>query len=246
MHFSMLLAPCRFAFSLALAGVLLTAPQLSVANDDDPFESLNRSIFVFNDKADEYVLRPVAQAYDAVTPDVAKAGVNNFFNNFLDVNGAINALLQGELSFALESTERVLINSTLGLFGLFDVASDMGIPQYQTDFGHTLAIWGVPRGPYVMLPLLGPSTVRRSVGTGFDAYASPTGQIRQDEAQWGLRALNLIDLRASLLGSERLISGDRYIFVRDAYLQRRDALVNGGQAVDDFSEFDDDWEEDDL
>ncbi len=224
----------------------MTSSQSSIANDDDPFESINRSIFVFNDNADRYVLRPTAKVYDAITPDVAQAGVNNFFNNLLDVNGALNALLQGRLHFALDNTERVVINSTLGFFGMFDVASDLGIPQYQTDFGHTLATWGAPRGPYVMLPLLGPSTVRRSFGTAFDAYASPTGQIRQNEAEWGLRALNLVDLRASLLGSENLISGDAYIFVRDAYLQRRAALVNDGQAVDDFSEFDDDWEEDDL
>lgn len=228
-----------------LAVTVLGTPWLAMA-DDDPLEPINRAVFEFNDGADRYVLRPVAQGYDAVTPTFFKAGVNNFFNNFLDVNAALNALLQGRFEYALDNTGRVVVNTTLGFFGMFDVATDMGIPQYQTDFGHTLAIWGTPRGPYVMLPLLGPSTARGAVGVAFDAYASPTGQIRQDEAEWGLRTLNLIDLRAGLLGSEQLITGDRYIFLRDAFLQRRDALVNDGKAVDNFSEFDDGWEDDDL
>ena len=235
----------RYTCGLVLAAIVLILP-LSVMASDDPLEPINRAIFEFNDAADRFVLRPVAQGYDAVTPKFFKAGVNNFFNNFLDVNAALNALLQGRFKYALDNTGRAAVNTTLGFFGMFDVASDMGIPQYQTDFGHTLAIWGVPRGPYMMLPLLGPSTVRGGVGVAFDAYASPTGQIRLDEAQWGLRTLNLIDLRASLLGSERLITGDRYIFFRDAYLQRREALVNDGQAADNFSEFDDGWEDDGL
>lgn len=235
----------KYAFMLLVVVAVLGAPLAAMANDD-PFEPINRAVFDFNDGADRYVLRPVAKGYDAVTPTFFKAGVNNFFNNFLDVNAALNALLQGRFEYARDNTGRVVINTTLGFFGMFDVATDMGIPQYQTDFGHTLAIWGAPRGPYVMLPLLGPNTVRGTVAVAFDGYVSPTGQLRQDEAEWGLRALNLIDLRASLLDGDQLITGDRYLFVRDAFLQRRDALVNDGQAVDNFSEFDDGWEGDDL
>ena len=214
--------------------------------EDDPFESVNRSVFEFNDAADRFVLRPVAQGYDAVMPTVARQGVNNVFSNFLDANAALNALLQGRVEYGFDNLGRVLFNTTFGILGLFDVASEMGIPRYQTDFGHTMAIWGVPRGPYVVLPLLGPRTARASVGTLVDAYASPTGQIGGQEAQWTMRAVELIDLRAGFLGTDRLISGDQYVFFRDAYLQRREALTSDGQAVDDFSEFDDSWEADDL
>ncbi len=214
--------------------------------DDDPLEPMNRAIFDFNLAADKYVMRPVAVGYDHAMPPVARVGVNNFFNNFLDANAALNALLQGRIEYSLDNLGRVLVNSTLGFLGLFDVATDMGIPRYETDFGHTLAIWGVAEGPYVVLPLLGPRTLRSATGTLVDAYASPAGQIRDQEAQWGLRAVELVDLRAGLLGADQLLSGDQYIFIRDAYLQQRSALTSDGQATDDFSEFDDDWEADDL
>ena len=171
---------------------------------------------------------------------------NNFFNNLLDVNGALNGFLQGRVDQGLENVGRVLINSTVGIFGLFDVATTLGVPQYQTDFGHTLSIWGVPQGPFVMVPFLGPRTVRSSVGTAFDAYASPLGQMGNSDPAWGLRVFNLVDLRAGLLGADELLSGDQYIFLRDAYLQQRRLQTSDGQLVDDFSEFDDGWEEDDL
>ena len=122
----------------------------------------------------------------------------------------------------------------LAFFGLFDVASKLGVPQYQTDFGHTLAIWGVPQGPFVMVPFLGPRTLRSSVGTAFDAYASPLGQLGDSEPAWGLRVFNLVDLRAGLLGADELLSGDQYIFLRDAYLQQRRIQISDGQVIDDF------------
>ena len=232
---------------LSLTLLLLTLSGAAQADSEsDPWEPMNRAIYDFNNAADKYVMRPVAVGYDAVTPSFARRGINNFFNNFLDVNGALNALLQGRIEYGVDNLGRVLINSTLGFFGFFDVATEMKIPRYQTDFGHTLAIWGVPQGPYVMLPLLGPNTLRSSVGFGVDAYASPMGQMRNDEAEWGLRALNIVDLRAGLLGTDQLLSGDQYVFLRDAYLQRRAALTSDGQAQDDFSEFDDSWEDDDL
>ncbi|EED34994.1 VacJ family lipoprotein [Luminiphilus syltensis NOR5-1B] len=231
---------------LATLVVLLTPPPALAQSEDDPWEGFNRAVFKFNDTADTYVVRPVAVGYDAVMPDFARVGVNNIFSNFLDVNGLLNALLQGELNGAWRNTSRVVLNTTLGFFGVFDVASDMGIERYPTDFGHTLAKWGVGRGPYVMLPLFGPNTVRSSIGFGVDAYASPMGQLFDDEPEWGLRALNIVDLRAGLLGSDELVTGDRYIFIRDAFLQRREALVNDGRAKDNFSEFEDDWESDGL
>ena len=227
---------------LLLAGLL---GPVGHANED-PWESFNRSIYSFNNTADAYVIKPVAQGYAYVMPEIGRKGVNNFFNNLLDVNGALNGFLQGRVDQGLENVGRVLINSTVGIFGLFDVATALGVPQYQTDFGHTLSIWGVPQGPFVMVPFLGPRTVRSGVGTAFDAYASPLGQMGTSDPAWGLRVFNLVDLRAGLLGADELLSGDQYIFLRDAYLQQRRLQTSDGQLVDDFSEFDDGWEEDDL
>ena len=163
---------------------------------------------------------------------------------FTTFNGVLNALLQGRIEEALNNTVRVITNSTIGILGLFDVASQAGVPRYETDFGHTLSVWGVPQGNFVMLPFIGPSTVRAASGSAIDAFISPTGQMFNDEAYWGLRVFNLIDLRAGLLDAEQVISGDRYVFFRDVYLQRRAVLDAGGQVKDDFSEFDNDWDED--
>ena len=227
---------------LLLAGLFSTASHA----EEDPWESFNRSIYSFNNTADAYLVKPVAQGYAYIMPEVGRTGVNNFFNNLLDVNGALNGLLQGRVDQGLENVGRVIINSTIGIFGLFDVATKLGVPQYQTDFGHTLSIWGVPQGPFVMLPFLGPSTMRSGVGTAFDAYASPMGQMGNSDPAWGLRVFNIVDLRAGLLGADELLSGDQYIFLRDAYLQQRRLQISDGKLVDDFSEFDDGWEEDDL
>lgn len=231
---------------LALLLVLCTSSAARGATADDPLESLNRTIFAFNDGADIVVLRPVATLYTRVVPKPARQGVNNFFRHLYDVNGLLNATLQGRFELAMDTAGRLLINSTLGFFGFFDVASDMGIKRYQTDFGHTLAIWGAPRGPYVMLPILGPRTARASVGTLVDGFVSPMSQVTPYEAEWSLRSMDVLNDRVQLLGADQLISGDRYIFLRDVYLQRRAALMNDGVVVDDFSEFDADWEEDDL
>lgn len=227
---------------LLLAGLFSTASNA----EEDPWESFNRSIYSFNNTADAYLVKPVAQGYAYIMPEVGRKGVNNFFNNLLDVNGALNGFLQGRVDQGLENVGRVIINSTIGIFGLFDVATKLGVPQYQTDFGHTLSIWGVPQGPFVMLPFLGPSTMRSGVGTAFDAYASPMGQMGNSDPAWGLRVFNIVDLRAGLLGADELLSGDQYIFLRDAYLQQRRLQISDGKLVDEFSEFDDGWEEDDL
>lgn len=239
-------------FSRRLPGVLLAMllvlwmPASQAASEDDPLEGFNRAVFAFNDGADALVLRPLATVYKEFTPKPARTGFNNFFRNLYDFNVLLNASLQGRFDYAADSAGRLVINSTLGFLGFFDVASDMGIPQYQTDFGHTLAIWGVPRGPYVMLPLLGPRTARSTVGTGVDGWASPMSQAFADEPEWMLRSFDIIDQRARLLGTDQLISGDRYLFIRDVYLQQRNVLVNDGKTQDEFSEFDAGWEEDDL
>jgi phospholipid-binding lipoprotein MlaA len=177
----------------------------------------------------------------------ARIGVNNFFSNFYDFNGVLNALLQGRIEEAFNNTFRVITNSTIGLLGLFDVASMTGIPSVRNrPSGTRSPFWGVPRGNFVMLPFIGPSTVRSASGMAVDAFASPTGQLINDEAYWGLRVFNLIDLRAGLLDAEEIITGDRYVFYRDIYLQNRAMLESDGQVKDDFSEFDNDWDEEEF
>jgi len=238
-----LVAGMMRAMLIALA---LSATAAQAQQETDPWEGYNRWMFEFNDDADRLVVRPVARGYDAIMPEFGRVGVNNFFSNFYDFNGALNALLQGRIEQAVNNTFRVVANSTIGVFGLFDVASMAGIPRYETDFGHTLSIWGVPRGNFVMLPILGPSTVRAAFGASVDAYMSPTGQMMNDEAYWGLRVFNVLDIRAGLLDAEEIMTGDRYVFYRDVYLQSRAVLEAGGQVKDDFSEFDNDWDEDDF
>ena len=229
-----------------LIAVALCATATQAQQEADPWEGYNRWMFEFNDDADRLIIRPVARGYDMIMPEFGRVGVNNFFSNFYDFNGALNALLQGRIEQAVNNTFRVVANSTIGVFGLFDVASMAGIPRYETDFGHTLSIWGVPRGNFVMLPILGPSTVRAAFGASVDAYMSPTGQMMNDEAYWGLRVFNVLDIRAGLLDAEEIMTGDRYVFFRDVYLQSRAVLEAGGQVKDDFSEFDNDWDEDDF
>ena len=229
-----------------LIAVALCATMVQAQPEADPWEGYNRWMFEFNDDADRLIIRPVARGYDMIMPEFGRVGVNNFFSNFYDFNGALNALLQGRIEQAVNNTFRVVANSTIGVFGLFDVASMAGIPRYETDFGHTLSIWGVPRGNFVMLPILGPSTVRAAFGASIDAYMSPTGQMMNDEAYWGLRVFNVLDIRAGLLDAEEIMTGDRYVFFRDVYLQSRAVLEAGGQVKDDFSEFDNDWDEDDF
>ena len=231
-----------------LAAVMMCVsvlPSMSaLADADDPWQGYNRWMFEFNDGADRLIVKPIATGYDFIMPQFVRVGTNNFFSNFYDFNGVLNALLQGRVEEALNNTVRVITNSTIGLLGFFDVASQAGVPRYETDFGHTLSVWGVPQGNFVMLPFIGPSTVRAASGSAIDAFISPTGQMFNDEAYWGLRVFNLIDLRAGLLDAEQVISGDRYVFFRDVYLQRRAVLDAGGQVKDDFSEFDNDWDED--
>lgn len=211
----------------------------------DPLESINRPIFALNNGLDKFLIRPAAQVYHIVMPDIGERGVGNFFANLYDVNAAFNALLQGRFQGAFQSGGRFIVNSTAGLLGLFDVATPMGIRPYRTDFGHTLAIWGVDSGPYLMVPFFGPRTMRSGTGTIVDVYASPQAFVDNVRLRNTLYGLELADGRARLLKAEELMSGDEYIFVRDAYLQQRSFFVNDGVVEDDFSNFDDEgWDED--
>jgi phospholipid-binding lipoprotein MlaA len=215
-----------------------------VQPNTDPLESFNRSMFTFNDSMDKAVLAPVARGYNWITPRFLRLGIRNFFANLYDLNGVVNAMLQVRLPEMAQNGGRFLVNSTVGMLGFVDVASEMGIAPYRTDFGHTLSIWGVGAGPYVMVPFFGPRTVRSAVGTAFDTVASLQWQM-DTTSRNALFALEIIDNRASLVGAEGLITGDRYIFVRDAYLQQRQYFINGGVVEDTFSDFDEefDWGE---
>lgn len=212
----------------------------------DPFEAINRPLFALNNTLDRFLIRPVAVGYDWVMPHFAQRGVGNMFANMYDFNSAINGVLQGRFEGAAQGGGRFLVNSTVGVAGLFDVASSMGIRPYRTDFGHTLAIWGFESGPYLMVPFFGPRSIRSGTGTVFDTYTSiPTyiDNVRVRNSLWGLE---LVDGRASLLKGDELITGDRYIFVRDAYLQFRETFVHDGVVQDTFSDFDEDdedWED---
>ncbi len=241
-------AALRMTAVLALLVALLCVPlSKAYANTpDDPFETINRGVFVVNDTFDRFALKPIARGYDFIMPAPFQRGVGNFFANLYDVTSALNSVLQWRWGQAAENGGRVLVNSTVGIVGLFDVATPLGIRPYRTDFGHTLALWGVPEGPYVMLPLFGPRTFRSGTGTLMDTFVLSVpprlDNRRLRNAIWGTE---LVHGRARLLGSDELLSGDRYIFVRDAYLQFREAQVNDGQIIDSFSDFEDDeeWEE---
>lgn len=211
----------------------------------DPWEPMNRKIFAFNETLDKYLLKPTAKGYRFIMPNAAQRGVSNFIANIYEFNSVINSLLQGRFGGAAQSGGRFVVNSTLGLLGVFDVATPIGIQPNRADFGQTLAVWGFEPGPYVMLPLFGPRTVRSGVGYFFDTYTSIPALIDNREAAWIFWTIEVIDYRASLLDADDLITGDRYIFIRDAYISARNAFVNGGVVEDTFSDFEEegDWEE---
>ncbi|MCB1708206.1 MAG: VacJ family lipoprotein [Halioglobus sp.] len=214
--------------------------------DVDPWEPVNRKIFVFNDTLDHWILTPVAKGYKFVMPDFAEQGVTNFIANIYEFNSFYNSLLQGEFLGATKAGGRLLVNSTLGLLGFFDVATPMGIAPFRADFGQTLAVWGVDSGPYVMLPVFGPRNVRSAVGYFTDTYTSIPYLVNEQTWAWTFWTVEVIDYRARLLDAEDLITGDRYIFLRDAYLQRRKAFDTRGEVDDSFSDFEqdaEDWEE---
>ncbi|UZK03598.1 MlaA family lipoprotein [Venatoribacter cucullus] len=207
----------------------------------DPWEGFNRKMFAFNETLDRHVARPLAQGYQAITPEPVDRSVSHFFSNFHDLTVIVNGLAQLKFGQALSDTARVLVNTTIGFFGIFDVATHIGLPKHNEDFGQTLGYWGVGSGPYLVLPLLGPSTVRDTGGLAleYSAGLSYVDMGNRDQG-WAATGLYLVDTRAGLLASENLISGDRYTFIRSFYLQRREFLINDGVMEDDFG--DDDWD----
>lgn len=229
--------------------IMVSASAMVSANDEnvDPWQGFNRSVFEFNETLDKYVAKPVAQGYQAVTPQFLDTGISNFFSNLEDVLIVANDVFQLKPIQALSDTGRFLVNSTIGLLGFFDVASHIGLAKHNEDLGQTLGFWGVGSGPYVMLPILGPSTVRDAFGMagdtlsgiGYTKIAETTAQ------QGGLWLLRNVDVRADLIASEGLITGERYTFFRSFYMQRRQYLINDGVVADDDFDNDEDFDEDD-
>jgi phospholipid-binding lipoprotein MlaA len=234
----------RLTLLLILA---LTTPVLCAqekVKNSDPFETLNRGVFAFNDGFDKYLLRPVAIGYDFILPDPVHRGMGNFFANLYDANAAVNSVLQWRWVGAGQSGGRFVVNSTVGLLGFFDVATRIGIAPNRTDFGHTLATWGAPSGPFLMVPLFGPRTIRSGTGTIFDAYVSVQASLDNVRLRNTLWGLELVDARSRFLRVDDLVSGDRYIFVRDAYLQQREMFVNDGVVTDSFSDYEEEpWDD---
>ena len=201
-------------------------------NPDDPLEGYNRAMFSFNDTVDKAVLKPVAQGYKAVMPRVARTGVSNFFSNLGDVWIGINNVLQGKLGAGVSDFCRVAVNTTVGILGLIDVASDAGLEKHNEDFGQTLGRWGVGSGAYVVLPFLGASSVRDGFGTlVVDWHGDPLWRVNDIPVRNELYGARLIDTRARLLDASNLLEKaalDRYAYTRSAYLQRRRSLVYDG------------------
>ena len=214
--------------------VLAALPLAASAAEEDPWESINRPIFRFNDTLDTYALKPVARGYQAVTPQFLEDGVHNVFSNIGEIGNLANNLLQGKLHDAGVDTSRLIFNTTFGLLGFFDVASKMGLQRSDEDFGQTLGAWGVGSGPYLVLPLLGPSSLRDAPARIPDSFLGPYPYIDHVPTRNVSRAVNVVDIRASLLSAEKLVTGDKYIFIRNAYLQNREFRVTDGEVVDDF------------
>jgi phospholipid-binding lipoprotein MlaA len=211
--------------------VLLTACSSTPGRPHDPFEASNRMMYAINEPLDKYVAKPVAQFYVDYLPSPVRTAVSNFGNNIDDLFSGINGLLQGKLDKAGNDFGRVLLNTGFGLLGLIDIASDAGIPRGDEDLGQTFAYWGIPQGPYVFVPLLGPTTIRDGSGAILQGLASPTAAIADSAVQTVIIGLGAIDGRSQALGATSLIdqaSLDPYTFVRRAYLQRREYLVHDG------------------
>ncbi|MBD7977062.1 VacJ family lipoprotein [Pseudomonadaceae bacterium Sa2CUA2] len=221
----------RVGFMLSL---VLVPVSVLAATDEDPWEGFNRTMFAFNDKVDTYALKPLAEGYRAVTPQFLEDGIHNVFSNVGDVRTLTNNLLQGKFRDAGIDTSRILFNSTFGLLGFFDVASKMGLQRNDEDFGQTLGAWGLDSGPYLVLPFLGPSTVRDAFSRVPDAYLNVYPYMDHVPTRNTTLGVDALDTRASLLSAEKLIQGDKYVFIRNIYLQNREFKVKDGLVEDDF------------
>ena len=230
----------RLTIASLLLSVLLLGGCATGTNPQDPFESFNRGVYSFNEGLDKAVLKPAAEVYRAVLPQFIRSSVGNFFGNINDMITALNNLLQGKFTTAYADLGRVAINSTIGLFGLFDVASEAGIEKHEEDFGQTLGWWGMGDGPFIMLPFFGPATGRDAVGRFVDYLVDPVTHVDPSRARNQIYGVRVVNRRSELLDASTVLQTaalDPYEFVRDAYLQRRRNLIHDGLAPADRSEF---------
>jgi phospholipid-binding lipoprotein MlaA len=229
----------QFLKSILMACVLALTACASIQQTErvaqiDPFERVNRAVFSFNETADQYVIKPIAEGYQFILPEFVRTGVTNFFSNINDVLIAANNLLQGKPGNAASDIGRFFVNSTIGVLGLFDVATDMGLDKNREDFGQTLGVWGIGDGPYVVLPFFGPSNVRDTVGFVVDVetdFMINTNKLNSDE-KIAINSLRIINRRADLLDAGQLLEDaafDKYSFLRDGYLQRRRSQIYDGE-----------------
>jgi phospholipid-binding lipoprotein MlaA len=231
-----------------LVAVILTAGCATHGDPRDPIEPFNRSMQKFNDTLDTYVMKPIAQGYQWVTPEFVDQGVSNFFTNLGSIAVTANDLLQFKFKHGGQDAARLVVNTTVGLGGLIDVASRLGLEKREEDFGQTLAVWGLPDGPYLVLPFLGPMTPRDAVGNVVDGFLNPISYTILP-ARVGLYGLRTVDLRADNLKATEVLDEaalDRYSFIRNAYFQRREYLVYDGEPPlreEEFEEFEKELEE---
>lgn len=237
--------------SLWLALVLALAGCATTKNDPrDPLEGWNRRVQSLNDTMDDYVMKPVAKGYQYITPSFVDKGITNFFGNVDDIGIIANDLLQFKLLQTGQDMGRLVVNSTLGLAGFVDVARHMNLPKHNEDMDQTLGAWGIPAGPYLVLPFFGPSTPRAVVGVAGDTAANPINWIIPKAIPWGVGGLKTIDTRADLLSATKIVdeaSVDRYEFIRNAYFQQRKYLIyDGNPPIDEDLEKEMDQQLDDL
>ena len=236
------LSPISYILLIAtLVFTSLISSSVAKASDDDPLEPMNRAIFGFNEVVDDAILEPVAEGYRYITPDPIEDSISNFFNNLGEINTIVNSALQLKLDKTISSSSRFVINSTVGVLGLFDVATTLGIDRHREDFGQTLGHYGISPGPYLVLPFFGPSSLRDAPGFYIDVLIekdiSPIHTELHHEERQTIQATNVIDTRANLLKATKILdtaAKDKYIFLRESYLQRRAKLVTDGKDVQDF------------
>jgi len=245
-------APLFILLTLLLSGcasnevVTAEAEDLEVeveVSEIDPYEGFNRKVFVFNDTLDTYVAAPISDAYLWVAPEFVQSGITNFFSNLKDINVVLNDMMQGKLAQGAEDSGRFAVNSTIGLLGLFDVATELGLEKHDEDFAQTLAVWGVPQGPYLVLPLLGPATTRGVPGGIFDAAANPATYVGAP-----IQLLQMLNARANADGELNFIEEaalDPYVFTRESFLQYRKNLITDGESAntDDLLDFEDEFDD---
>lgn len=212
----------------------------------DPYENVNRKVYVFNEALDDYVAEPISDAYRWVTPQFVQTGVSNFFNNLKDINVVLNDLMQGKYEQSGHDAGRLLVNSTLGLGGLIDVGTDIGLEKHEEDFAQTLAVWGVPQGPYLVLPILGSMTARGVPGGVFDTAVNPASYVGVP-----VQVIQMLNARANAQGALRFIDEaalDPYVFTRESFIQYRKNLITDGegQLEDELIDFEEDFEDQEI